>query len=158
MISELGRHLKRASWQNRRKRICEAISYPSSFSDWLSKWRSAPSTTDEDRSPGAIEGKVGKLLSDSFKKRGMSWRPSGADHMCQIIELREIGELRNSVSKKRKTDEKAAEAAMASLKKEVRRSLEAWIRKNMPLLRSKSLDSWVKDVLMGLAGYGKMAC
>ncbi len=35
---------------------------------------------------------------------------------------------------------------------------EAWLRKNMPLLEARSGNPWVKDVLMGLAGYAKIAC
>ena len=34
----------------------------------------------------------------------------------------------------------------------------AWLKKNMPLLQSRSGDPWVKEVLAGLAGYGKLAC
>ena len=113
---------------------------------------------EDDRSPGAIESNVDKLAADRFKKRGMSWRPSGADHMCQIIELRENGELGTFISKRRKVDEGKAREAMSSLRREVRRNPEAWLKKNMPLLETRSGDPWVKDVLMGLAGYTKIAC
>lgn len=99
-----------------------------------------------------------KLLADRFKKRGMSWRPAGADHMCQIIELRENGELATFVSKRRKADEKTAQEAMSSLRKEVKRSPEAWLRRHMPLLESRSGDPWVKEVLKSLAGYERIAC
>ena len=99
-----------------------------------------------------------KLAADRFKKRGMSWRPSGADHMCRIIELRENGELGNFISRRRRADEKAAEVAMASLRREVKKDPEAWLKKNMPLLGTRSGDPWVKDVLMGLAGYTRIAC
>ena len=27
------------------------------------------------------------LIADRFKKRGMSWRPQGAGHLCQAVEL-----------------------------------------------------------------------
>jgi hypothetical protein len=111
-----------------------------------------------DRSPGAIEGNVDKLAADRFKKRGMSWRPGGADHMCQIIELRENGGLESYITARRKANEKAAVAAMISLRKEVRRNPEAWLKKNMPLLEVRSGDPWVKDILRGLAGHAKIAC
>jgi hypothetical protein len=78
--------------------------------------------------------------------------------MCQIIELRENGELGDFISRRRKADEKATEVAMASLRREVSRNPEAWLRKNMPLLQTRSGDPWVKDVLMGLAGYERIAC
>jgi len=158
VIACLDGHLKGASDDGRRKRISEAISYISSLSAWLLDWREVLPAAEDDRSPGAIEGNVDKLAADRFKKRGMSWRPSGADHMCQIIELRENGELGSFISKRRKMGEKAAEEAMASLRREVRRDPEAWLRKNMPLLETRSGDPWVKEVLMGLAGYSKMAC
>ena len=89
----------------------------------------------------------------------MSWRPQGADHMCQIIELKENGELSSFISKRVKTeDARKAQAAMAYPRKEVRRDPEAWLKKNMPLLRSRSGDPWVKEVLAGLVGYDKLAC
>lgn len=99
-----------------------------------------------------------KLAADRFKKRCMNWRPQGADHMCQIIELKENGELCNFISRRRKVNDGLAEVAMASLRGEVRRDPEAWLKKNMPLLRSRSGDPWVKDVLRVLAGHEKIAC
>jgi hypothetical protein len=78
--------------------------------------------------------------------------------LCPIIELRENGELGNFISGGRKADEKATEVAMASLRREVRRNPEAWFKKNMPLFQTRSGDPWVKDVLMGLAGYERIAC
>jgi len=157
VIRELEKHLERATDDGKRERISEAISYLSSASAWLCDWRKHLPPRDGDRSPGAMESNVDKLLADRFKKRGMSWRPSGADHMCQIIELKENGELGNFISRRRKADEKAAEAAMASLRREVRRNPEAWLKKNMPLLQTRSGDPWVKDVLKVLAGYERMA-
>jgi hypothetical protein len=158
VVQGLEGHLEKATDEGKRKRISEAIAYISSLSAWLLDWRDVLPATEDDRSPGAIEGNVDKLAADRFKKRGMSWRPCGADHMCQIIELRENGELAGFISRRRKADEKAAEVAMASLRREVRRNPEAWLRKNMPLLETRSGDPWVKDVLMGLAGYAKIAC
>ncbi|MBC7246880.1 MAG: hypothetical protein H5T73_03755 [Actinobacteria bacterium] len=99
-----------------------------------------------------------KLASDRFKKRGMGRRPQGADHMCQIIELRENGELGNLISRRRRADDGAAEVAAASFRGEARRNPEAWLKKNMPLLEARSGDPWVKDVLRVLAGHERMAC
>jgi len=78
--------------------------------------------------------------------------------MCQIIELRENGAFGSFVTARRKADGKTAEAAMASLRREVRRNPEAWLKKNMPLLEARSGDPWVKDILRGLAGSSKIAC
>jgi hypothetical protein len=158
VLQGLQRHLEKAAEEGKRKRISEAISYIASLSAWLLDWRDVLPAGEDDRSPGAIESNVDKLAADRFKKRGMSWRPCGADCMCQIIELRENGELGAFISQRRKADEKSAEVAMASLRREVRRNPEAWLRKNMPLLETRSGDPWVKDVLMGLAGYTKIAC
>ena len=158
VVQGLEGHLEKAADEGKRKRISEAIAYISSLSAWLSDWREVLPAREDDRSPGAIEGNVDKLAAERFKKRGMSWRPRGADHMCQIIELRENGELARFISKRRKADEKAAEAAMASLRREVRRNPEAWVKKHMPLLEARSGDPWVKDVLRVLAGHKKIAC
>lgn len=151
-------HLEKATEEGEGERISEAMAYLSSLSSWLPDWRHVLPAQGEDRSPGAMEGNVDELLADRFKERGMSWRPAGADHRCQVIELRENGELFAFILRKRKTDEKANQAAMASLKKEVRRDPEAWLKKHMPLLESRSGDPWVKDVLRTLAGYKRMAC
>ena len=159
VVEELEKHLEKATEERKRKRIAEALSYISSLSAWLSDWRKVLPAGEDDRSPGAIESNVDKLAADRFKKRGMSWRPQGADHMCQIIELKENGELSSFISKRVKTeDARKAQAAMAYLRKEVRRDPEAWLKKNMPLLQSRSGDPWVKEVLAGLAGYDKLAC
>jgi len=159
VVKELEKHLEKATDERKRKRIAEALSYISSLSAWLSDWRKVLPAGEDDRSPGAIESNVDKLAADRFKKRGMSWRPQGADHMCQIIELKENGELPSFISKRVKTaDARKAQAAMAYLRKEVRRDPEAWLKKNMPLLQSRSGDPWVKEVLAGLAGYDKLAC
>jgi hypothetical protein len=158
VIEGLEGHLKKAADEGKRKRISEAIAYISSLSAWLSDWREVLPAQEDDRSPGAIEGNVDKLLSDRFKKRGMSWRLEGADCMCQIIELRENGELSAFTSGRREADVKATEAATASLRREVRRNPEAWLKKHMPPLESRSGNPWVKEVLMGLAGYSKIAC
>lgn len=158
VVADLEGHLEKASDDGKRKRIAEAIAYISSLSAWLRDWRDVLPSGEGDRSPGAIEGNVDKLAADRFKKRGMSWRPQGADHMCQIIELRENGYLGSFVTAMRKANEKAAVAAMASLRREVRRNPEAWLRKNMPLLEARSGDPWVKNILMGLAGHSKIAC
>ena len=158
VVADLERHLEEASDEGKRRRIAETISYISSLAAWLCDWTEVLKPREDDRSPGAIEGNVDKLAADRFKKRGMGWRPQGADHMCQIIELRENGDLGSFVTARRKADEKAAEAAMASLGREVRRDPEAWLRRNMPLLEARSGDPWVKDVLMGLASISKIAC
>ncbi|NPV60731.1 MAG: ISLre2 family transposase [Actinobacteria bacterium] len=158
VVAGLEGHLGKAADEGKKKRISEAIAYISSLSAWLRDWKDVLAAKEDDRSPGAIEGNVDKLAADRFKKRGMSWRPSGADHMCQIIELKENGDLGSYVTARRKADEKAAEAAMASLRREVRRNPEAWLRKNMPLLEVRSGDPWVKDVLRVLAGHEKIAC
>lgn len=158
MVSELQKNLERATEKKKRKRIAEALAYLSSLSAWLSDWREALPRGEEDRSPGVMEGNVDKLLSDRFKKRGMSWSVSGADSFCQVIELYENGEPSSFLASRKRMNQRAEEAAMASLKKEVRRDPEAWLRKNMPLLQVRSGDPWVKDVLMGLAGYERMAC
>jgi len=63
----------------------------------------------------AIEGNVDKLAPDCLKERGLSWRPEGAHCMCQIIELRENGELSAFISKRWNAAEKAALAATISL-------------------------------------------
>ena len=159
VVKELEKHLEKATEERKRKRIAEALSYISSLSAWLSDWRKVLPAGEDDRSPGAIESNVDKLAADRFKKRGMSWRPQGADHMCQIIELKENGELSSFIFKRVKTeDARKAQASMAYLRKEVRRDPEAWLKKNMPLLQSRSGDPWVKEVLAGLAGYDKLAC
>ena len=158
MVKELEKHLEKTTEERKRKRIAEALSYISSLSAWLSDWRKVLPEREEDRSPGAIESNVDKPLADRFKKRGMSWRIEGADHMCQIIELKENGELLPYLASRRGESARAEQAAMAYLRKEVRRDPEAWRKKNMPLLRSRSGDSWVKDVLMGLAGKERIAC
>ena len=158
VMEALEGHLEKATDEGERERISEAIAYLSSLSSWLPDWRHVLPAQGEDRSPGAMEGNVDKLLADRFKKRGMSWRPHGADCMCQIIELRENGELSSFISQRKKADVKSVQAAMASLRREVRRNPEAWLRKNMPLLESRSGDPWVKDVLKALAGYDRIAC
>jgi len=150
-------HLEKATEKGKRKRIREAISYISSLAAWLTDYRRNLQAREDDRSPGAIELNVDKLAADRFKKRGMSWRPDGADHLCQVIELRENGELFSFVSQRRKAHPEVTEVAIASLRKEVRRDPEAWLRSHMPLLQTRSGDPWVKDVLMGLAGYSKTA-
>jgi len=159
VLRELEGHLEKATEERKKKRIAEAISYISSLSAWLCDWREVIPAREDDRSPGAIEGNVDKLAAERFKKRGRSWRICGADHMCQIIELKENGELSSFISKRVKTaDARNAQAAMAYLRKEVRRDPEAWLKKNLPLLRSRSGDPWVREILAGLAGYDKLAC
>ncbi|MDI6873502.1 hypothetical protein [Candidatus Solincola sp.] len=113
--------------------------------------------SEDDRSPGAIESNMDKLASDRFKKRGMSWSRKGADSMCQIVEPRENGELPASVLRKRRIKERTEKKILASLRREVRKDPEAWLRKHMPLLESRSGDPWVKEVLRGLAGYSMIA-
>jgi len=157
VIRALEGHLEKATEKGKRKRIREAISYISSLAAWLTDYRRNLQAREDDRSPGAIELNVDKLAADRFKKRGMSWRPDGADHLCQVIELRENGELFSFVSQRRKAHPEVTEVAIASLRKEVRRDPEAWLRSHMPLLQTRSGDPWVKDVLMGLAGYSKTA-
>jgi len=88
VIAGLEGHLEKATDKGKRKRIAQAIAYISSLAAWLLDWRDVLPAKGGDRSPGAIESNVDKLAADRFKKRGMSWRPSGADHMCQVIELR----------------------------------------------------------------------
>ena len=158
VISALCKHLEKETDEKKRKRISEAISYISSLSAWLTDWRKALPARAEDRSPGAMEGNVDKLIADRFKKRGMSWRPQGAGHLCQVIELKENGELLSFVSRRQKDHQESAQKAMASLRREVRRDPEAWLRCHMPILKTKSGDPWVKDVLKGLAGCAKIAC
>jgi len=158
VIRDLEEHLKRATEEGKKKRISEAIAYISSLSSWLCDWRKVLPEREEDRSPGAMESNVDKLLADRFKKRGMSWRIEGADHLCQVIELKENGELLPFLASRRGESARAEKGAMASLRKEVRRDPEAWLKKNMPLLQTRSGDPWVKDVLMGLAGYERIAC
>jgi len=158
VLAGLEEHLEKATDEGKRKRIAQAIAYISSLAAWLLDWREVLPAGEDDRSPGAMESNVDKLVSDRFGKRSMSWRPSGADGVCQIIELKENGELGAFISKRRKADEKATQAAMASLRREVKKNPEAWLRKNMPLLGARSGDPWVKGVLMGLAGYTKIAC
>ncbi|WP_287154034.1 hypothetical protein, partial [Candidatus Solincola tengchongensis] len=80
------------------------------------------------------------------------------DCMCQVIELRENGELPTFLSKRRNAHQKEAQLAMASLRKEVRKDPEAWLKKRMPLLETRSGDPWVKDVLKALAGHERIAC
>ncbi len=157
VISELERHLEGTAEENKRKRIAEAISYLSSLSGWLSDWRSVLEASEDDRSPGAIEGNVDKLASDRFKKRGMSWSPKGADSMCQIVELKENGELSTFLLRKRRIKEREEKKVLLSLRREVRRDPEAWLRKHMPVLEARSGDPWVKEVLRGLAGYSMIA-
>lgn len=36
---------------------------------------------------GAIEGNIDKILANRFKKRGMSWSPSGALNLAKIGQL-----------------------------------------------------------------------
>lgn len=157
VVSELENHLKKASEEGERRRISEAISCLSSLSSWLSDWRGVLSASEDDRSPGAMEGNVDKLLSDRFKKRGMSWSVSGADCLCQVIELYQNGELASFLASRRRVDQGVERAAMASLRKEMKRDPEAWIKNHMPLLRTRSGDPWVKDVLASLAGYERIA-
>ncbi|MBC7246878.1 MAG: UPF0236 family protein [Actinobacteria bacterium] len=158
VVAALEEHLEKAADEGKRRRISEAIACISSLSAWLRDWKDVLPPGEEGRSPGAIESNVDKLASDRFKKRGMGRRPQGADHMCQIIELRENGELGSYVTARRQADEKAAVAAMASLRGEARRNPEAWLKKNMPLLEARSGDPWVKDVLRVLAGHERIAC
>lgn len=158
VLGKLRERLAGATCEKEKKRIEEALSYLSSLSAWLSDWRKALPAREEDRSPGAIEGNVDKLLSDRFKKRGMSWSVAGADSLCQLIELSENGELSSFLSSRRRANHGMEKAALASLRKEVRRDPEAWLRKRMPALQSRSGDPWVKDVLRGLSGYQRMAC
>lgn len=73
VVEALEDHLKKAADEGKRKRISESIAYISSLSSWLPDWRDVLPAQEDDRSPGAMEGNVDKLLSDRFKKRGMSW-------------------------------------------------------------------------------------
>jgi hypothetical protein len=157
VVSELQKQLQTATDEKGKKRIAETLSYLSSTLAWLCDWRKVLPPRDGDRSPGAMEGNVDKLLSDRFKKRGMSWSVSGADSLCQVIELSQNGELSSFLASRRATDRRAERMAMSSLRKEVRRNPEAWLKKNMPLLQTRSGDPWVKDVLKVLAGYERMA-
>ena len=36
---------------------------------------------------GAIEGNIDKILANRFKKRGMSWSPSGALNLAKVGQL-----------------------------------------------------------------------
>jgi hypothetical protein len=72
--------------------------------------------------------------------------------------LKENGELLSFVSRRQKDHQESAQKAMASLRREVRRDPEAWLRCHMPILKTKSGDPWVKDVLKGLSGCAKIAC
>ncbi len=58
-----------------------------------------------------------KLISCRFKKWDRSWRPEGALCMCQIIEIKENGELPSFLSKKSSAHQKEAQVAMDSLRK-----------------------------------------
>ncbi len=137
-MARLEERLERSADEGRRKRISEAIAYLSSPSAWLSDWRGVLPATEDDRSLGAIEGNVRKLAADRFKKRGMSWRAEGADHMCRIIELGENGELSSFISRsRRRVEDKVAKEVMASFRREVGRDPEAWLRRNMLPARVK---------------------
>jgi hypothetical protein len=67
VVSELLKQLKTATEEKRKKGISETISYLSSTSAWLCDWREVFPPRDGDRSPGAMEGNVGRLLADRFK-------------------------------------------------------------------------------------------
>jgi hypothetical protein len=70
---------------------------------------------------------------------------------CNRFELEENGELASFVNRRRRVNAKAASMAIASLRKEVRRDLEAWLRAHMSILEARSGDPWVRDVLKALA-------
>jgi len=49
-------------------------------------------------------------------------------------------------------------SGLIALRREVKKNPEARFKKHMPLLDARSGDPWVKEVLMGLAGYDGIAC
>ena len=136
----------------RRKHMAEAISLLKGASSRLADWSIALEPRPGDRTLGCMESNVDKLVADRFKKRGMSWSVSGADHMCKIIELSRNGELEGWCAKRRVCKEGIETGAFEKIKREVRRDPELWCQAHVPLLSAKSGQPWVKDVLRHLAG------
>ena len=152
VVASLRGHLARAQDPAKRKRIFQAISYIEGCSERLSDWRLTLKPRPGDRSLGAMESNVDKLIADRFKKRGMSWSVQGSGHMCKVIELTRNGELQQWCRRRRAADTKTQSLAIKEVRKEVRRDPEAWCRAHMPYLTAKSGDPWVKDILRVMAG------
>ncbi len=152
VVTALRGHLARAQEPAKRKRISQAISYIEGCSDRLSDWRLTLDPRPGDRSLGAMESNVDKLVADRFKKRGMSWSVQGSGHMCKVIEMAKNGELQEWCRKRRAADEKLQASAIKEVRREVKRDPEAWCRGHMPYLTAKSGDPWVKDILRAIAG------
>lgn len=81
-----------------------------------------------DRSPRAFKSNVDKPISCRFKKWGMSWMHTGADCICQIIELKENGELVAFLSKWSSAHQQEAQVTVASFRREVKRNPDAWLK------------------------------
>lgn len=152
VVAALEGHLVRAQDPGRRKRILQAISYLKGCSGRLADWRLTLDPRPGDRSLGAMESNVDKLVADRFKKRGMSWSVQGSGHMCKVIELAKNGELQGWCRERRAADEKTQSVAIKEVRKEVKRDPEAWCQAHMPYLTAKSGDPWVKDILRVIAG------
>ncbi|MDD3717610.1 MAG: ISLre2 family transposase [Actinomycetota bacterium] len=152
VIEAMEERLARTLDPKRRKHMAEAISLLKGASSRLADWSLTLKPRDGDRSLGCMESNVDKLVADRFKKRGMSWSVSGADHMCKIIELSRNGELAGWCRERRASAEGIEVKAFEKLKREVRRDPERWCQAYVPLLSSKSGQPWVKDVLRHLAG------
>ena len=87
------------------------------------------------RGLGAIEGNVDKLVANRLKKRGMSWTIKGAQRMCQLISLREMGKLHSQITHKGTVGSSQLYQKQVSREKPKRvQDAGAWLEAGLPAL------------------------
>lgn len=99
------------------------------------------------RGLGAIESNVDKLIANRLKKRGMSWRKSGADRMVRLIQLREQGQLHWWVNHRGgRQKEEGARSCRAGTTADLPVCLDhGWLEAGLPALHGPHANRpWVK--------------
>lgn len=77
----------------RREAVTNVYQYLAANREGLKDWRLRIQSQPGDRSLGAMEGNVDKLIAIRTKRRGMSWRSRGLHSMAKLLQCTQAGEV-----------------------------------------------------------------
>lgn len=97
------------------------------------------------RGMGAMESNVDKLSANRMKKRGMSWRISGARRMTKLICLREMGKLHSWIASSNNESQTLTKTENDIAHRKIN-DTGTWLRVRIPAFQESPDRVWV-DIL-----------
>ena len=119
----------------RRDAAAEVYSYMASNLEALQDWRSKVECRPGDRSLGAIEGNVGKLVAIRTKRRGMSWSKKGLHAMAKLLQSVHEEEVATYASPNRATPPQSLTPTPAATPSRKTRAEDTPFQATLPAIR-----------------------